>query len=511
MSSSPRTDAEPTTERSSRRGRFWPTSLTSRLVLTSIVLVASASLVVTSVATLALRHFLLQRLDGQLSSATRLSEMTLGDHDSDPLGGGSRFGGGPGFVPGQGTGTLSGILNSNQLAPRVITDQFQGGVLQYVLLDADAVATLSSLPTDGQPRTVALDGLGRYRVVVENVGAETLVSGLPTKDVDATIGSLIGWEALVSLLAVLLAAGAGLFVVRRQLKPLRQVAVTARHVSTLPLASGQVGLTARVPADVADPGTEVGQVGLALNLLLGRVEEALDVRHRSEQRVRQFVADASHELRTPLSTIQGYAELSRRGDPSDAGAMLHALNRVESESVRMAALVDDLLLLARLDSGRPLDSEEVDLTMIAVEAVNDARVVAPDHTWRLELPNRSLTMTGDAHRLHQVVSNLVGNARRHTGAGTTVTVGAQLTAADQLELTVHDDGPGLPPGLGTSVFERFSRGDTSRTRASGGAGLGLSIVEAIVEAHAGTVRVESRPGDTTFTVTLPTSHSQGTE
>jgi two-component system OmpR family sensor kinase len=271
-----------------------------------------------------------------------------------------------------------------------------------------------------------------------------------------------------------------------------------------------------VPEHLTDARTEVGQVGSALNTLLVHVESSLAQRHRSEQQVRQFVADASHELRTPLTTIAGYTELARRR-PDDAGAVTTALGKVEEESARMTAMVEDLLLLARLDAGRPLARETVDLSRLLVEAVSDARVVAPDHRWRLQLPAESVEVTGDADRLHQVVSNLLANARKHTPAGTTVTVTGTASG-----FSVHDDGPGFPPGLAATAFERFVRGDTSRTRTAdgaargtvaggtvaggtvaGGAGLGLSLVHAIVTAHGGSVALVSHPGSTTLTVLLP--------
>ena len=199
------------------------------------------------------------------------------------------------------------------------------------------------------------------------------------------------------------------------------------------------------------------------------------MRHRSEQQVRQFVADASHELRTPLATIAGYTELARR-QPTAAAT---ALAKVESESARMTSLVEDLLLLARLDSGRPLADEPVDLTKLLLEAVADARVLAPDHTWRLVLPDEPVELRGDEQRLHQVATNLLTNARKHTPAGTTVTITAR---PDGFE--VHDDGPGFPAELVEHAFERFVRADEART-SSGGAGLGLALVDAIVSAHGG--------------------------
>jgi two-component system OmpR family sensor kinase len=265
-------------------------------------------------------------------------------------------------------------------------------------------------------------------------------------------------------------------------------------------------MTPRVPDVLTDPRTEVGQVGAAMNAMLHHVEQALDERHRSEQQVRQFVADASHELRTPLSTIHGYAELSRRTSPADAAQLAHAMDKVESEATRMSSLVDDLLLLARLDSGRPLDRQNVDLTRLVLEAVSDARVLAADHTWRLQLSEEPVVVVGDEQRLHQAVTNLLANARRHTPPGTTVTVTANAFSDGGAHVLVADDGPGLPPGLAPRAFERFTRGDSSRTRASGGAGLGLSLVEAIAVAHGGTADVRSQPGQTEFGIHLPAAH-----
>jgi two-component system OmpR family sensor kinase len=323
--------------------------------------------------------------------------------------------------------------------------------------------------------------------------------GLPLDDVNDTLRSLMWTEAVLSLLAVLAAAGVSTVVVRRQLRPLREVAATAHAVSELPLASGAITLEERVPEHLTDERTEVGQVGSALNTMLEHVEASLGARQRSEEQVRQFVADASHELRTPLTTIAGYTELAR-SRPDDKAAADTALAKVEEESGRMTALVEDLLLLARLDSGRPLVSEPVDLTRLLVEAVSDSRVLAPDHQWRLSLPEESVEVTGDEQRLHQVVTNLLANARKYTPAGTTVTVSAHPRG-----FAVHDDGPGFPDDLVDHAFERFARGDVARTRAGteGGYGLGLSLVSAIVSAHGGTVALRSVPGDTTVSVELP--------
>ena len=266
-----------------------------------------------------------------------------------------------------------------------------------------------------------------------------------------------------------------------------------------------MALPERVDVADTDPRTEVGQVGAALNRLLDHVTDALTARQESESRVRQFVADASHELRTPLSSIRGYAEVTRRSRDAAPPDIAYAMSRVESEATRMTALVEDLLLLARLDAGRPLAAEPVDLSRLVVDVVSDAAAAGPDHHWDLDLPDEPVVATGDDLRLHQVLANLLANARTHTPAGTTVTT--RLAAEEGTAvLSVSDDGPGIPAELLPHVFERFARGDTSRTRRpAGGAstGLGLAIVTAIVVAHGGTTSVASEPGKTVFTVRLP--------
>jgi two-component system OmpR family sensor kinase len=241
-------------------------------------------------------------------------------------------------------------------------------------------------------------------------------------------------------------------------------------------------------------------VGAALNRMLGHIGNALEARQASETRVRQFVADASHELRTPLAAIRGYAELANR-DKDVSPEVAHAIGRVESESRRMTSLVEDLLLLARLDSGRPVDREPVDLSRLVLDTVGDARVSGPNHHWRLELPAEPVYAVGDAQRLHQVLANLLSNGRTHTPPGSTVTT-ALSTVDGAVVLTVTDDGPGIPVERQREVFERFARGDSSRSRAAGSTGLGLSIVAAVVQAHHGTVHLTSKPGETRFTVRL---------
>jgi two-component system OmpR family sensor kinase len=469
-------------------------SLTSRLVLTAVALVAVVCIVIASVTTLAMRSYLVGRLDNQVRDATDRSSQGPGD--------------GPGRFSSVGTVRATFPEGLTAQGSVVALGQADGPPIVQALTDS-ALDALGDVDADDDMHTVDIPGLGGYRVLAKQSSFTytdgtpapdgVLVIGLPTTDVDDALSSLLLIEAIVALVAVLGAAGAGTVVVRRQLRPLREVAATAHAVSELPLASGAISLEERVPAHLIDERTEVGQVGAALNTMLEHVEASLGARHRSEQQVRQFVADASHELRTPLTTIAGYTELAR-SRPDDRGAADTALAKVEEESGRMTALVEDLLLLARLDSGRPLVSEPVDLTRLLVEAVSDARVLAPDHQWRLSLPEESVEVTGDEQRLHQVVTNLLANARKHTPAGTTVTVSAHPGG-----FAVHDNGPGFPDDLVDHAFERFARGDVARTRAgkAGGYGLGLSLVEAIVTAHGGRVHLRSVPGDTTVTVELP--------
>jgi two-component system, OmpR family, sensor kinase len=273
-------------------------------------------------------------------------------------------------------------------------------------------------------------------------------------------------------------------------------------VAELPLDRGEVALAVRVPQRDADPSTEVGKVGAAINRMIEHVASALTARQVSENKVRQFVADASHELRTPLASIRGYAELTRRGGYRLPDDVVHSLGRVESEAVRMTSLVEDLLLLARLDDGRALQQAPVDLGPLLVNAVSDAHAAGADHDWRLDVPETPIVVTGDATRLHQAFANLLANARIHTPAGTRVTV--SLTSGDGVAcVTVADDGPGVPESIRSVLFERFARGDSSRSRAAGSTGLGLAIVRAVVTSHRGTVSVASVPGDTVFRVELP--------
>ena len=495
--------------RGTRRGpRGW--SLRTQLVVAMLALLAVVSLVIGLVSVLALDRFLAQRLDDQLTAAANRSSIydgrgvvrpPFGPGDPDEDGDGD---GEPGpdflFAPGQAEGTLGALIRGGVVIDGAVLDRSGYGIT----LTSAAQEELLTL----EPGTLTTLDLGpdfdEYRLLATQTrSGDLVVTGLPMSGVQDTVLRLAGIVTLVALLGLVLAAFVAAAIVRWSLRPLRRVAATASRVAELPLDRGEVALAERVPEEDADPRTEVGQVGAALNHMLEHVADALRARQHSETRVRQFVADASHELRTPLASIRGYAELTRRSTEAVPPDVAHALGRVESEAVRMTGLVDDLLLLARLDSGRPVEHGPVDLSRLVVDATSDARAVGIDHRWDLDLPAEPVTLEGDEPRLHQVVANLLANARTHTPAGTTVTVGLAAAAAGGAVLTVADDGPGIPEDLLPDVFDRFARGDMSRSRAAGSTGLGLAIVAAVVEAHGGHVTVESRPGRTAFVVALP--------
>ncbi|WP_260636631.1 sensor histidine kinase [Streptomyces angustmyceticus] len=512
--------------------RRW--SLRTRLVVSAVALIAVVGAVIGTVTTIALHSYLQGQLDRQLTEAVRhaqapwpydprrsqgLEFVAMGGQPLESVG--ARFGPDGVAKDGARLNKSTNRLPEDRLAP----------------LSQAQVAALNTVTRDGRPHTVELPGLGDYRMRSADDGS--LVLGLPLGKVQDTVGQLVVIEECVTVAGLIAAGIAGSTMVGIALRPLRRVAATATRVSELPLHQGEVALRVRVPASESDGRTEVGQVGAALNRMLGHVGSALSARQESETRVRRFVADASHELRTPLASIRGYAELTRRGREQPGPETRHALGRIESEAERMTGLVEDLLLLARLDAGRPLSYESTDLSPLVVDAVSDARVAGPGHRWRLELPEEPALVHGDGGRLHQVLVNLLANARTHTPEGTTVT--ARVRAAGRTEergagrtegrtggraaesaaghrdvvcLEVEDDGPGIPAELLPHVFERFARGDASRSRAAGSTGLGLAIVQAVVAAHAGTVAVASVPGRTVFTVTLPTeaaaAHSPST-
>ncbi|MFF4500667.1 sensor histidine kinase [Streptomyces sp. NPDC001401] len=379
-------------------------------------------------------------------------------------------------------------------------------------LSAVQRTALKGTATNGSKHTVTVPGLGTYRIAGLDSDGIRVLAGLPMDDVQDMIDGLVEAEAVVAAAGLAAAGIVCAVVIRRQLRPLGRVAATAVEVSRSPLGRGEVTGLTRVPARETDPRSEVGQVGAALNRMIDHVESSLAERRRSEEqvrhseeRMRRFLADASHELRTPLASIAGYAELMNRG--TDRVEPVLAWRRVSAESARMTGLVEDLLLLARLDGGRPLESAEVDLAAVAAEALWDARAAGSGHDWQLvlSLDEAPALVAGDEARLHQVVANLLANARVHTPAGTTVVAEVAATP-ERCVVRIRDNGPGIPAELLPRVFERFTRADTSRSRAAGregGSGLGLAIAAAIVGAHGGRVDVDSVPGRTEFTIELP--------
>lgn len=522
-----------------------PWTLRTRLVVAAVSLIAVVAAAIGSVTAIAFHSYMYDKLDDQLHSVAVRAERPPGPlpvpdalREAGPLGfvggGGQPLGTFGALVGADGDVTASKVVEDSGLRSQESAKPLTGQ--QRRALEAEA-------PETGEgTRSVELPGLGGYRVEAATTAeGRTVLVGIPTAEVSGALNTLILVEVCVTAAGLIAASLAGTVLVGVAMRPLRRVAATATRVAELPLHSGEVALLERVPDAEADPRTEVGQVGAALNRMLGHVGSALAVRQESETRVRQFVADASHELRTPLASIRGYAELTRRvtgREPSDSGSVTrHALGRIESEADRMTGLVEDLLLLARLDAGRPLSYESTDLLPLVVDAVSDARVADAAavadalHHWRLDLPDEPagpVTVRADPARLQQVLVNLLANARTHTPPGTTVTVSVRQSerAGEPVTLEVRDDGPGIPAELLPHVFERFARGDASRSRGdatdkatgttTGSTGLGLAIVQAVVSAHGGRVRVDSAPGRTVFAVELPAEagpyeHSQGTD
>ncbi|WP_199254439.1 sensor histidine kinase [Mycolicibacterium mengxianglii] len=503
MSSNPPAEVGPAAP--SRRWSPGAWSLQARLLVGQALLLALVCIGIGAATWVALGQYLVHQLDGQVVDAAGRSAMISGLPLPPAVGGfpsQPRTGPGPDFLdaPGQPVGMVAAVLrNGGDVSAGVLTTYGQ-----RAQLTSAAQEQLTEVVPRTRAATVDLDGLGRYRLIATyNRFGEVIVVGLPMAEVDDTMIRVLLIFAVVAVVAVVVAAGLGVIVIRRALAPLNRVAATAAQVANLPLDRGEVTLPVRVPERDANPKTEVGQMGSALNRMLDHISAALSTRQASETRVRKFVADASHELRTPLTAIRGYSELAQRRSDEVPDEVAHAMGRVASEAERMTHLVEDLLLLARLDSGRPLEREPVDLSQLAVDAVSDAHIAGPDHEWNLDLPEEPVVVTGDAARLQQVLTNLLANARTHTGPGTTVTV--TLTAdAHHAEVRVVDDGPGIPPELQSEVFERFARGDSSRSRKGGSTGLGLAIVAAVVKAHNGTIDLRSRPGCTEFSVMLPT-------
>lgn len=506
--------AQATQVEAGRRRRLWAhkkLSLRRMIVLTVVAVVFVLAGTIGCLSTWALEASLMDRADIRVQAASqrgntrRHSESTeknvaqqlLQTYGSDS----SDYNPPAGLdAPGQAAGTLA-LLRNRQ---GVVASAYINNEGKYTYLTRDQINTLMAALNSGKtkPFTVYVEGLGTYRVLVtrDSVSSDAVLTGVSLADDEALIGRQMIIEVLLVGSGVVLAAVVCFGLVSRFLQPLRRVAATARQVATQPMDSGEVQIERRVSLADLCSSTEVGEVGTALNTLLDHVNDALEVRQRSETQVRQFVADASHELRTPLAAIRGYTELVRSGREGDQLSEIsqQAMDRIASESLRMSELVNDLLLLARLDAGRELEDELVDLAPVLIESVADAQIAGPDHTFELDLSavfgadedlDEQLPLVrGDEQRLRQVLANLLANARLHTPAGTHVWV-KLLQEDGRYRIVVADNGPGISPQLRGKLFERFTRADASRNRQGGSTGLGLAICAAIAQAHGGSVQL----------------------
>ncbi|MFA4840973.1 MAG: HAMP domain-containing sensor histidine kinase [Agrococcus sp.] len=463
-------------------------SLRRRLLVVVVALFALLTAAVAIASVMTMRVVLETRVDEQLAE---ISQRTAVDVER-ALATGTQASLDP-RVP---AGTLIAVQQGERLL-QAFTTTSSGQ--QRGLTDLDETAVLST--QTGGIINEALPSGGTYRVIAHDLGNEVrVIVGLSLSDTNQTLAALAFVIAVSAFAAVTIVLLLGDMIIRRALRPLTAVIATTERISQLPLASGDAQLTNRVR--IEEPASEVGRVQESMNRMLTHIQEAFDARSASEKRVRQFVADASHELRTPLAAVRGYAEVTRKHDGDLRPDSRESLERIEAAAVRMQALVDDLLLLARLDEGRELEQGEVDLSLLVVESVADAQAAGRSHPIALELPEEPVTVAGDALRLQQVIANLLANARVHTPEGTAIDVALRAEGPDAV-LQVVDAGPGIPPDQQRLVFERFARGDSSRSRATGSSGLGLAIVRALVDAHHGSIDLESRPGRTAFTVRLP--------
>jgi two-component system, OmpR family, sensor kinase len=485
-------------------------SLRTRL-LTGVFLLVSGALVVAAVAIYAQqRSFLYNRLDQRVIAAATPISYQLGvdarrlrrpaGKPSTENEGQARspFGNGlAGFLP---SGTYGALVNPHGLILRGPVTVSNG----EARLAAPAFPKKFRLShADQTPETFTVDSVRgkstRYRVAALplNSGAGTVIAALPLDEVEDTLHDLVIVEALVVGTLIVALTALGWVVIRIGLRPLGQMERTAREI-----ADGD--LSRRISP--ATSHTEIGRLGLSLNKMLVRIEEAFADRARSEDRRKRFLADASHELRTPLASLRGYAELFRLGPAQDPVALTRAMARIESEAARMGSLVEDLLVLARLDELPEVERVPVDLNELCAQAASDARVVAPDRaiTFAACEPVTSIAAPG---AIGQVLANLTSNALIHTRGGTPIEIGLRCSGG-QAVIEVRDHGPGLPEGAGEHVFDRFWRDGTGRTRGRGGAGLGLAIVREIVEAHHGTVTAANhREGGAVFTVALSAAFS----
>lgn len=494
----------------SPRRRWWsPRSLRRQLVLGVCANVTAAVLAVGAIAELSLRNEMVHLLNSQVTNSLAAfnysyakAKLAVAKPEAGAVAAADL-----GAFPGQPPGTVIAVVRDGKVGfAAVFTDG------EPTAAPAAAVADLERIVWDGSdPRTVRLGDLGLHRVGSRDVGGGVrLVSAVSFEDANATFNHNALLVAGLALVALLAAALGTVILVRQTLRPLRRVAAIASHVATLPLDAEKYRITARVDDRDTDPHNEVGVVGQTLNQMLDNIDDTLTKMAESDRNTLQFLTDASHELRTPLASILGYAELTRQESDLLPPMTEYALTRIEAESRRMSTLVSDLLLLSRLGEGEGLELEDIDVCSLVADAVNDAAVTAPEHHFVAELPDDPVWVRGDRLRLQQVVANLLANARIHTPDGVTVTTTVSTRAfagAPGVEVTVRDDGPGIPEEIMPNLFGRFVRADKARSREMGSTGLGLAIVASIVAAHQGEVFAESRPGCTVFTVRLPAAVS----
>ncbi|MHA7279565.1 HAMP domain-containing sensor histidine kinase [Arthrobacter sp. MDT2-2] len=493
------TPSHPAGTRPGRR----PLHLRTKLILATLALLTAICVAIGVLSHLAMSSYLTGQLDDALTPAAGRAGFPggrpPGGDDDRPFRNVD-----PENAAGQRPGTLNAVFHDGEAQNSALV---QDDGTTEPLTDAD-LGVLAAVDPGSGPEELELSS-GRYRVDAAALptglipDGSVLVTGLSTTERDSTLVSLDITVAGLSLAGLALTGLAGTVIIRRSLRPLEELSAVATSVSQLPLSSGEVAIPVRVPPAAAQPGTEVGTVGLALNEMIDHVTSALRERHASEMKVRQFVADASHELRTPLTSIRGYTELvlmSETVSPSGRSA----LERVDSESKRLSSLVEDLLLLARLDEGQRGEASDVDLTELVIETTSDAQVAAPGCIWSLDLPDEPVEVRAVEAEVRQVLINLLSNAHKHTPPGTVIST-ALAVREGSARIIVTDSGPGIDPAFLDTIFTRFSRGDAARSAGAGSTGLGLAIVQALVEANGGSISVTSEPGRTQFRVDLPMS------